>query len=38
MKPSQLKALILLIVVVFAAVTVGGWTWDDGVALSAVVQ
>jgi hypothetical protein len=38
MKPAQYKALTLLIVLVFAAVTLGGWTWDDGVALSAVVQ
>ncbi len=38
MKPSQLRALILLVVLVFAAVTLAGWTWDDGTALSAAVQ
>jgi hypothetical protein len=37
MKPSRLKPLILLIVLVFAAATLGGWTWDDGAALSADV-
>jgi len=38
MKPSQLKALILLVVLVFAAAMLAGWTWDDGAALSAAVQ
>jgi hypothetical protein len=37
MKPGQLKALILFVVVVLAAVTLAGWTWDDGVAMSAAV-
>jgi hypothetical protein len=34
MKPGQLKALILFVVVVLAAVALAGWTWDDGAALS----
>lgn len=38
MTPSQLKVLILLIVLVFAAVMLAGWTWDDGAALAAAVQ
>ena len=37
MKPGQLKPLILFVVVVFAAVTLAGWTWDDGAAMSAAV-
>jgi len=38
MKPSQRKALILLVVVVFTAVLLAGWTWDDGAAVSAAIQ
>jgi hypothetical protein len=35
MKASQFKVLILFLVLVFAALTLAGWTWDDGAAMSA---
>ena len=38
MKPSLLKVLILLVVLVFAAVMLAGWTWDDGAAMAAAAQ
>jgi len=38
MKASQLKVLILFLVLAFAAFTLAGWTWDDdGAAMSASV-
>jgi hypothetical protein len=37
-KPGQIKALILFVVVVFAAVSLAGWTWDDGAAMAAAVR
>jgi hypothetical protein len=38
MKASQFKVLILFLVLAFAAVTLAGWTWDDGRAVSASVS
>ena len=38
MKPGQFKPLILIVVLVFVAVTLAGWTWDDGAAMAAAVQ
>jgi hypothetical protein len=37
MRASQFKVLILFLVLAFAAMTLAGWTWDDGVAMSASV-
>jgi hypothetical protein len=37
MKASQLKVLVLFLVLAFVAITLAGWTWDDNAALSASV-
>ena len=37
MKASRFKVLILFLVLVCAAVTLAGWTWDDSAAMSASV-
>ena len=37
MRASQFKVLIVFLVLAFAAMTLAGWTWDDGAAMSASV-
>jgi hypothetical protein len=37
MTARHFKVLILFLVLAFAALTLAGWTWDDGSALSASV-
>jgi hypothetical protein len=37
MRASRFKVLILFLVLAFAAMTLAGWTWDDGAAMSASV-
>ena len=37
MRASHFKVLILFLVLAFAAMTLAGWTWDDGAATSASV-
>ena len=38
MRASHFKVLILFLVLAFAAMTLAGWTWDDGAALAAAIQ
>jgi hypothetical protein len=37
MRASQFKVLILFLVLALAAMTLAGWTWDDGATISASV-
>ena len=38
MKASQLKVLVLFLVLAFAAITLAGWTWDEAAASSTSIS